>query len=178
LNIYGPIAKNKINLKQILPFEYEPYILATIHRPSNTDSSFNLEEIITAFSVLPYKIVWPLHPRIRESITRFRIPKNVFIILPASYLEMQVLLQGCAKVCTDSGGLQKEAYWSKKPCITLRDDTEWVETLAGNWNILTGPNRAKIVNAVLTKVELNTWKELYGDGRASIRIASILKNLL
>ncbi|HWY33641.1 MAG TPA: UDP-N-acetylglucosamine 2-epimerase, partial [Nitrosopumilaceae archaeon] len=130
------------------------------------------------FRELPYKIVWPLHPRNRESITRFNIPENVFIILPASYLEMQVLLQSCTKVCTDSGGLQKEAYWSKKPCITLRDDTEWVETLSGNWNILTGPNRTKIVNAVLTKVELNTWKELYGGGKASVRIASILKNLI
>jgi UDP-GlcNAc3NAcA epimerase len=178
LNAYGPIAKNKIKLEEVLPFEYEPYILATIHRPSNTDSSFNLEGIISAFRELPYKIVWPLHPRNRESITRFNIPENVFIILPASYLEMQVLLQSCTKVCTDSGGLQKEAYWSKKPCITLRDDTEWVETLSGNWNILTGPNRTKIVNAVLTKVELNTWKELYGDGKASVRIASILKNLI
>jgi UDP-GlcNAc3NAcA epimerase len=178
LKIYGPIAKGRIDLGEILPFEYEPFILATIHRPSNTDSDGNLREILAAFGELPFKIVWPLHPRNRENITRFKIPVNVFIISPASYLEMQVLLQGCTKVCTDSGGLQKEALWSKKPCITLREDTEWIETLIGNWNILTGANKDKIIDAVSRNVPIESWKELYGDGNASTKIASTLNELL
>ncbi|HEX6181587.1 MAG TPA: UDP-N-acetylglucosamine 2-epimerase, partial [Chitinophagaceae bacterium] len=94
------------------------------------------------------------------------------------YFEMMAALHNCNKVLTDSGGLQKEAYWCRKPCITLRDETEWVETLENNWNILTGAHTDRIVQAFNHNVANTTWKQMYGDGAAADRIASIIKSTL
>jgi UDP-GlcNAc3NAcA epimerase len=90
---------------------------------------------------------------------------------------MHVLLDACEKVCTDSGGLQKEAYWLKKPCITLREETEWIECLHDNWNIIVGCNSDKIVEAVRLPINLSTWYPLYGDGKAAKNIAKIIKDV-
>lgn len=177
-SLIGPLAEKKITLKEILPFKCQPFILATIHRPSNTDNTDNLGSILEAFSNMPFNVVWPMHPRNKRNLSAHHIPQNVFIISPASYLEMLVLLKVCSKVCTDSGGLQKEAYWLKKPCITLRNETEWAETLHNNWNILTGANMSKIAMALTMDVLKDTWYPLYGKGDSSTKIASILKHHL
>ncbi len=173
---FQQIAERKFKISGIIPFDFEPFLLATIHRPANTDNAEKIKDILEAFSELPFKIVWPLHPRNKTHISKQKIPDNLFIIQPTSYLQMLVLLNACSKVCTDSGGLQKEAYWAKKPCITLREETEWVETLEGDWNILVGSNKSKIIDAIEKKIEISSWKELYGDGNASQKIASIIKD--
>lgn len=88
---------------------------------------------------------------------------------------MMTLLKNCTKVVTDSGGLQKEAYWMKKPCITIREETEWTETLDGNWNQITGANTGKILSAIDTNPTTD-WKPLYGTGDAAQKIATYIKN--
>lgn len=174
--IYGDLAQKKIRIDQILPANIiENYILLTIHRPSNTDNFESLASILQALGRIPADIVWPLHPRIKARVSDFAIPSNVYLSEPFSYFEMMVVLSGARKVITDSGGLQKEAYWAKKPCITVRMETEWVETLHNNWNMLTGPDTENIVNAVDTYVDPASWVELYGSGNTASKISSIIK---
>jgi UDP-GlcNAc3NAcA epimerase len=169
------VAKNTIDISKIFPYSGASYILATIHRPVNTDIEKNLLSILEAFEQLPFEIVWPLHPRLREKIKNYKIPGNLIMIAPVSYLEMQALMHNCYRVCTDSGGLQKEAYWAQKPCITMREETEWVECKHDNWNIVVGSDTEKIVAAINEKVPVNTWYPLYGDGNASRKIANIIQ---
>lgn len=174
-NIFSGIAKNKFSISDIIPAEIaDNYILLTIHRPVNTDSIYSLSEILKALGGLKTSIVWPVHPRNKEAISKLEIPSNVFISDPFSYFEMMVILKGAKKVVTDSGGLQKEAYWAKKPCVTVRSETEWVETLHDNWNILTVPERNSISKAIHTDTDPNTWSQLYGEGRAGEKIANTI----
>jgi UDP-N-acetylglucosamine 2-epimerase len=150
-----------------------PFTLLTLHRPSNTDSKTQLIKTVEALGELPTKIIWPLHPRNREHIRVISLPPNITVTEPFSYLQLLLILERCYSVITDSGGLQKEAYWAKKPCITLREETEWMETLEGGWNQL-----ASLPNTNLLKVfstpPTQPWKSLYGDGRASEKIAQII----
>jgi UDP-GlcNAc3NAcA epimerase len=120
-----------------------------------------------------------MHPRTKKLLAESnqRIPVNVVTTSPFSYVEMLMALKRCEKVITDSGGLQKEAYWMRKPCVTLRTETEWTETLVNNWNILTGPDEQKIIKAVRTCVDDETWTKLYGDGNAAKLIAMKIKEL-
>jgi UDP-N-acetylglucosamine 2-epimerase len=130
------------------------YYLATVHRAENTDDTSRLREIVEAFVEIGQKsaVVWPVHPRtkkiLKESYPALARTKGVHLIDPVSYLDMLALEKNACAILTDSGGVQKEAYWMRVPCITLRDETEWVETLEGNWNTLVGANRARIVEAV------------------------------
>lgn len=124
------------------------YYLATVHRAENTDRPDRLAAILDAFRRIGSPIVWPIHPRTRHLIAKYDVPSNVQIIDPVSYLSMLTLIVNAAKVLTDSGGLQKEAVWLGKPCITMRDETEWVETLAGGWNHIAGADPQAIVEAV------------------------------
>lgn len=121
--------------------------------------------------------MWPVHPRNKRVLETKKIPSNLHLIEPLSYFKMMVALKNAHKVITDSGGLQKEAYWMEKPCITVREETEWVETLDGDWNQLTGADSHKIITAV-RKDPSSEWKPLYGDGDASNQIASYLKKIL
>ncbi|HYC29186.1 MAG TPA: UDP-N-acetylglucosamine 2-epimerase, partial [Chitinophagaceae bacterium] len=156
------------------------FYLLTVHRPSNTDNPENLQAIFSALSAVNAQFVWPVHPRTKKALAEHSIhrPVNLVLTNPFSYFEMLEALKRCKKVLTDSGGVQKEAYWMKKPCITLREETEWVETLENDWNILAGPNTKKILDALNAPVDAGTWKHLYGNGHASEKIAEIiLKNL-
>ena len=102
------------------------------------------------------------------------LPENVHVFDPFSYFEMLVVLKGASQVLTDSGGLQKEAYWAKKPCITIRSETEWVETLHDNWNMLVDANSSAIKDASAVQVSESSWISLYGDGKAGEKIAQII----
>jgi UDP-GlcNAc3NAcA epimerase len=124
---YEKLAEEKIKLHDII--DLQDYYLATIHRQENTNDLKKLQNIFTAFSQLPYPVILPLHPRTRNYLSELKYSDNIKIINPVSYLEMITLLKNSNKVLTDSGGLQKEAYFLKKQCLTLRDETEWVETL-------------------------------------------------
>ncbi len=130
-----------------------PFYLATIHRAENTDDPDRLQSILKAFSLMDQTIILPLHPRTKSIIEAFHVPNNVTIVDPVSYLEMLSLITAADKVLTDSGGLQKEAIWLSTPCITLRDETEWVETTNGKWNQIVGAHTESILKAVDTDPE-------------------------
>lgn len=152
------------------------YYLMTIHREENTSNTQNLKQIIGALGKINALLVWPIHPRTKKIIDQsgIAIPANLLIREPFSYLEMLNAIDGCEGVITDSGGLQKEAYWLKKRCITIRTETEWVETLVGNWNMLVNPNETEIMNAIATRPENEPDVSVYGNGYAHTQIAQLI----
>jgi len=147
------------------------YILCTIHRAENTDDANRLHNIFEALDKIANdtQIILPLHPRTKKIVEQLNINlDNLTIIDPIGYLEMVWLIDNCNLVMTDSGGLQKEAYFFQKSCITLRDETEWVELVQNGFNILVGANKEKILNAYrLNKKFLDKDLNLYGNGKAS-----------
>ncbi len=147
-----------------------PFGLVTIHRPSNTDDPERLRAILDALASWGERCVWPVHPRLNERMSAIKPPGNVVLVEPLSYFEMLASLDACQLVITDSGGLQKEAYWARKSCITVRDETEWVETLEHGWNQLWDPQQEPLAAVVVRQPAAN-WRPLYGDGQAGRRIA-------
>ena len=146
----------------------EKYLLATIHRAENTDNPNHLKNIFRAFSQLDDDILLPIHPRTKKKLDEIGIiPDNVHIIPPVGYLEMLKLILDSLKVLTDSGGLQKEAYFLGKQCITLRTETEWIETLHDNWNIITATRYEEILRAVSSPLPTATQKSSFGNGKAA-----------
>lgn len=164
--------------------EPDSYLLATIHRASNTDSVENLTTILDAFSTSPYPVLFPIHPRTRNIVRKHglegHISATVRIVDPLPYITMLSFMSHAKGVLTDSGGIQKEAYILKKPCITIRDTTEWIETVEDGWNILTGADGSRITDAILTLDERipSSHSSVYGDGTASEQIVAILKQHL
>jgi UDP-GlcNAc3NAcA epimerase len=152
------------------------YFLATIHRPENTDHRENILRILEAFSKAGLPVVFPLHPRTKKAIIPIgEFPANVMVIEPVGYLEMLKLTLDSVKVLTDSGGLQKEAYFLGKQCITLRTETEWIETLHDSWNIITGADPDKILKAIDSPLPTSKQKSEFGDGHsASLIVAKLL----
>jgi UDP-GlcNAc3NAcA epimerase len=155
----------------------ESYFLATVHRAENTDNPENLANLFRGFADSEQPVVLPLHPRTRKIISNtLRIPSNVVIIDPVGYLQMIWLILNSKKVLTDSGGLQKEAYFLGKQCITLRTETEWVETLHDNWNTITGTDPQKIADAIALTAPSSSQKLLFGDGNAAAFILRQIKS--
>jgi UDP-N-acetylglucosamine 2-epimerase len=152
------------------------YLMATVHRASNTDDSANLSAIVSALNASGEKVVFPVHPRTRKALDAagLALGDNVMAIEPVSYLEMLALEGHARAILTDSGGVQKEALWLAVPCITLRDETEWVETVECGWNTLTGTNPEKILAALQAPPPPTAPPQIYGDGHAAERIASII----
>ena len=169
-------AKKKIDLVERLPVSSNTFNLLTLHRPSNTDNIAVMQSLLETMGGINNNIVWPVHPRVKEKLTEIVLPSNIHITTPLSYFEMLAALSSCNKVFTDSGGLQKEAYWLRKPCITLREETEWVETKHNQWNIVCGTDPKKIMEAYSTDVDPSTWTELYGQGNAAQQIAQLIKD--
>jgi len=157
------------------------FILATIHRAENTDDPERLRSIISALNQISKttEIIVPLHPRTRSILKDRNIKAHFTIIEPVGYLEMIYLLKNCNMVLTDSGGLQKEAFFFHKPCITLRDETEWIELVENGYNILAGADKEVIINCwqEMMKRELDFDKDLYGDGRAARKIIENIKDM-
>lgn len=173
------IAEKKSNILKKLKLKKKDYLLATVHRPSNTDDKLNLSNILEGFSKINEKIVFPIHPRTKKFIEKHnlknKIGKNILIIKPVGYLDFIMLEKNASKILTDSGGIQKESYMLKVPCITLRENTEWVETVKDGWNILVGANKQKIVDAVHNFFPEKKQKNYFGDGNASRKIKNILE---
>jgi UDP-N-acetylglucosamine 2-epimerase len=152
------------------------YLLATVHRSENADDLAKLSEILNAFHSVDEPVVFPVHPRARKVIEGARRPPNsrVRLIDPVGYLDMVALSEGARLVLTDSGGLQKEAFWLGVPCLTLRDETEWVETVGAGWNILVGAETEGIVEAVRSFSPGGSRPALYGDGFAAAKCVNLI----
>jgi len=152
------------------------YLLATVHRAENTDQRERLGHILEAFTDLGEPLVFPVHPRTRKLMndTGYHAPAHVQLIDPVGYFDIIALEQSARLILTDSGGMQKEAYWLEVPCVTLRDETEWVETVASGWNVLTGADRDRIVRAVRTLQPPSAHPPLYGEGRAAQIIIDVM----
>lgn len=151
------------------------YYLATIHRAENTDDHARLSSIMKALDDISVKtpVILPLHPRTRKLLLSYDItPRKIKIIEAVGYFDMLWLLDNCRGVLTDSGGLQKEAYFFGKPCITLRDETEWIELIEGGYNVLAGAYYSRILatEQELAHRKLDYSMQLYGAGNASGRI--------
>lgn len=159
--------------------EVENWYVATIHRAENTDTVEKLEEILKAFERLQHKVIFPVHPRIKQFITKLyeiNCYKNILFVEPVGYLDMLYFIEHAIKVVTDSGGLQKEAYILQTPCVTIREQTEWIETLEGNHNVLCSLCAKEIISKThLVEVNLNNRENYYGTGNAARQICEIIK---
>lgn len=160
----------------------EQFILATIHRAGNTENTERLKSIFRAFDKICQEIpiILPLHPRTRKIIQDLKLKTSNFklqLVEPVGYLEMVYLLERCTIVMTDSGGLQKESYFFGKPCVTLRDETEWVELVEHGFNRIAGAETESICNAfkIMKGKKIDSNINLYGKGDAGEKIVNILK---
>jgi UDP-N-acetylglucosamine 2-epimerase len=161
-----------------LNIQSKRFYLATVHRASNTDDAENLKTIIEAFEALDLPVIFPVHPRTRNFMELHKLHSterhNIGFIEPVGYLDMLALQTHAKKVLTDSGGIQKEAYCLGTPCVTLRSETEWVETLENGWNVLAGVDKRSIVEAATLFPSEKSQTKHYGNGDASKLIADIL----
>ncbi|HOX29977.1 MAG TPA: UDP-N-acetylglucosamine 2-epimerase (non-hydrolyzing) [Candidatus Paceibacterota bacterium] len=182
-----------------LSVKSKEYLLLTIHRASNADNPENLKKIIGAVLKIKEKVVFPVHPRTRVQIVKlvkffkpFKKLKtlnelnelnqlstlngltNILFTEPVGYMEMLALEKNAKRILTDSGGVQKEAFWLKVPCITLRDETEWVETLSGGWNVLAGTDEKKTIQALNRSFPRGKQGFYYGDGHTAGKIIRAL----
>jgi UDP-GlcNAc3NAcA epimerase len=155
-----------------------PYAAATIHRPANTDSPAALAEIIAGLGALGLPVIFPAHPRTRKALetNSVTLPANVRLIDPLGYVDMLALVSRAAVLLTDSGGLQKEAYVLRVPCVTVRSETEWVETVTSGWNRLCEPERGALQAVVSAAMDTRpaAHPDFYGDGAAAGRIVAAL----
>ena len=171
------LAEEKSTVLQDNSLEKKGYHLITIHRAENTDDVEKMKNILDAFSQIEEIKVWPIHPRTKHKLADYGINidsvPGLKVIDPVGYLDMLTLVSNAKKIVTDSGGVQKEAYFMKVPCVTVREQTEWVETLESEANILVGTDTAKIVEAVKKQVSPE-YKDVFGDGKAANKIVDIL----
>jgi UDP-N-acetylglucosamine 2-epimerase len=153
------------------------YYLLTLHRPYTVDDPEKLQNLLDRLSEVDREIKFPVHPRTRSVIekSRIQIPVNIQLMPPQAYLEFQKLLKGCIKVITDSGGLQKEAYLAGKPCITVRPETEWVETVKAGWNILIDAVDDIIAEKIMKFSPKRERPDLYGKNVAKRMVEEMEK---
>lgn len=173
-----PIANSIVDILDKLQLQSKGYIFATLHRPYNVDDPIKLKNIIKELSDLDYKIVFPIHPRTHSVIKSNNIilNNNFITINPVGYFESLILQKNSYRVITDSGGMQKEAFFLKTPCITLRPETEWTETIEAGANVLS--DIAEIQYFVNNyHFNMNMEGNPYGDGNASQIILNLLDNL-
>lgn len=163
-----------------LGIERGAYVLCTIHRAENTDDRARLRGILQGLADAELPVILPLHPRTSGAIDRAGIvvASNIRVVPPVGYLEMVWLEMHCRVVATDSGGVQKEAYFHGKPCVTMRDETEWVELVSMGANKLAGADPQRIRNALsLDWFKRNEGLDVYGSGNAAHAVASALKKV-
>jgi UDP-N-acetylglucosamine 2-epimerase (non-hydrolysing) len=177
LNYNKIIAEEKSTILKDLGLISKEYIVATVHRSSNTDSFENLSSIVKAFCDSSWTIVFPVHPRTEKYLKQYglwdNLCENVIVIPPIGYLEILKLMAHAKKILTDSGGVQKEAYMLGVPCITLRENTEWVETVEDSWNVLVGSNYVQIMKMIIEFEPLNHQNKVFGSD-ASNKIRQII----
>jgi len=173
--LFGPLADRLGAPGAAYGVEPGGYVLATVHRDANTRQPA-LGRIVAALSALPLPVLLPLHPRTVGALAREGLVfgGSVRVLPPLGYLEFTALLRGAAVLVTDSGGAQKEAYLHAVPCVTLRNETEWEETVEAGWNVLVGDDAGRIRAAVVGAAPPAERPELYGDGHAAARMAALI----
>jgi UDP-N-acetylglucosamine 2-epimerase len=157
------------------------YVLATVHRAANTDDPARLEAILEAFDAVEGPVVLPAHPRTESRLKEYGLwelaTESLHVIEPVGYLDFVRLLDGADRVATDSGGVQKEAFFLRTPCVTLREETEWVETVEAGGNVLVGADTEAITEALARTDWSYGEGEPYGDGNAAAAVAESLSRL-
>ena len=174
--VFGEIAGVRSRILDSLDLETGKYLLATVHRAENTDDPARLQGILSAFSAMKERVVFPIHPRTRARLDMGRwetATSPISFIAPVPYLDMVQLEKHARVILTDSGGVQKEAYFHGVPCVTLRDETEWVETVAAGWNQVVGADAKKII-AAIHHAQAGKNIDEYGQGRSSEQVLRFL----
>ncbi|MCE5286400.1 MAG: UDP-N-acetyl glucosamine 2-epimerase [Pelosinus sp.] len=188
--MFSEIAKEKSGILEELNLKSKQYVLATIHRPQNTDDAKVLLEIINGLDKISEKttVVFPMHPRVQKAINQYfgtdflnTIKRNIIIINPVSYFDMLILEKNAGVIITDSGGVQHEAAFYKIPCVTVLDKTPWIESVENGWNRLCGTSCEEIYNSyVIAKNSNPIWKGLscYGYGDAAKRFVKVVERIM
>jgi UDP-N-acetylglucosamine 2-epimerase len=185
---FAEIACQRSTILQDLDLKPKGYLLATVHRPYNTDNPENLRNILAALAEIEEPIIFPIHPRTRRRIVEFELDnplpetcagpsrsiRNPKFIDPVGYLDMLMLEQRARMILTDSGGMQKEAYFFGVPCVTLRSETEWVETVEAGWNVVVGADSNQIADVIYNFVSPVERPPLFGEGRAAERVIGLI----
>ena len=195
---FAEIARQRSTILQDLGLKPKGYLLATVHRSYNTDVPENLRNILAAFAEIEEPVIFPIHPRTRQRIIEFgldnpqsatcpevppelvegpcRSIRNPKLIEPLGYLDMLVLEQHARMILTDSGGMQKEAYFFGVPCVTLRPETEWTGTVRAGWNVVVGADPKRILEAISSQTRSGSHPALFGDGDAAYHIVRELNS--
>jgi len=180
VRIFSKQSQEQSTILDRLMLSPNDYVLGTLHRASNTDSIENLVSIFKGLSASDHKVVIPLHPRTRKVVdsNQISVGDNVRFVDPVGYLDMLQLVMNSTGVITDSGGLQKEAYYMGVRCLTMRENTEWVETLENGWNELVETDVTKITNSLdrLSHVLNSDRPVLYGDGYSAEKMVKVIED--
>jgi UDP-N-acetylglucosamine 2-epimerase len=166
-------ARKQSDVVERLGLEPGGFALVTVHRAENTDDADRLHAIVDGLDRSGLNVVLPLHPRTRSRLSE-ALPKRIRVIEPVGYIDMLSLEAAAAVIATDSGGVQKEAYFLGKPCVTLRDSTEWTETVGAGWNVLVGADSKRISDAMRNFRPSARRPNVFGDGHAAEEIAALL----
>ncbi|MCI0553440.1 MAG: UDP-N-acetylglucosamine 2-epimerase (non-hydrolyzing) [Anaerolineae bacterium] len=174
-----PLARRKSTILSKLGLAPDSFGLVTVHRAANTDDPVRLANIVTALSRVGEMVVFPMHPRTRAALEKLdvRFAENVRVIDPVGYYDMMVLEENARIIATDSGGVQREAYFMQKPCLTLRDETEWTETVHAGWNKLVSVDADLIIHEWKNFTPPAEQPPIFGDGTAGEKIAEILEQV-
>lgn len=175
------VAEERSTILEQLQIHPKAYFLATVHRAENTEDTGRLQSIVNAFEKISaiHPVIWPVHPRTRQVLKSHNIllvsNHSLRIIDPISYLDMLLLEKQAKVILTDSGGVQKEAFWFGIPCVTLREESEWVETVQTGWNTLVGTDPDRILAAAMRQTPLeSSLQNLHGDGHSAKKMVQAL----
>ncbi len=177
---FGRQAERQSHVLSRLHLEPKQFLLCTVHRAENTDDTDRLRSIVEALIAVHEAVVFPVHPRTRkvlEATGLWKLMENegrVLCLPPVGYLDMVLLEKHARKILTDSGGVQKEAYFFQVPCVTLRNETEWIETVEDGWNRLVGADRIRILDAVRSFAPVTAGRHRFGNGKAAEAIANLV----
>jgi UDP-N-acetylglucosamine 2-epimerase len=170
--LFGPLARERSDVLDRLGLEPGGYAVATVHRLANVTEDDRLRRIVEGLRRVEGRLVFPAHPRTRASLARLGL--DLPTILPLGYLDFAALASQARVILTDSGGLQKEAYWYRVPCVTMRPNTEWVDTVEAGGNVLVDDDPDAIARAAANARFPDDAPQLYGDGYAGERVAAAL----
>jgi UDP-GlcNAc3NAcA epimerase len=173
-----PIARTKSHILDLLQIKPKKYSLVTIHRVANTDNPDRLRSIVTALNQVSEIIILPLHPRtqIALSYINVHLKEHIRVVEPVGYFDMLTLEENARLIATDSGGVQREAYYMNIPCLTLRDETEWIATVETGWNRLVGADQNLIVDSWFNFTPPSEHPSIYGIGNAAQRVVEVLSS--